>query len=93
VSATEALLCDVRKALFDLHQHLAETGAAGFSGVAYSSRFRLLYGELVTPPTTMGGNVPVLMAELAANLEAVAVALELPNDCDGTAEDSLLMVM
>ena len=87
----ETLLCHARKALDALQEHLAET-----HGTAFAAGFNATYREAlaaVAGCAPAAAPVPVQLAWIAASLEGVAIALELPNDADGTAEDCLLMTM
>lgn len=84
--SAHVLLCETRKALRELHEHLEET-----QGDAYAAEFCAAYRERIKYPATAA--LPVLVAHIAGCLEALAVTLDLPNDADGSAEDDLLMLM
>ena len=82
----DVLLCNVRKALLELDAYLAANG-----GAEYRQAFDATYRDCRKYPASAA--LPVLVAHIAGCLEVVAAHLELPNDGDGTAEDSLLMLM
>jgi hypothetical protein len=86
MNETEILMCEARKALVYLDMHLLQSADA-----AYRPAFDTAYVEALRFP--VAAPLPVLMAQTAAGLEAVAAALDLPNDTDGSAEDSFLTLI
>lgn len=79
-------MADAQKALVALHEHLAATLPAD-----YAARFGAAYEDAKALPLCL--SLPVMMGQSCALLEHAALALRLPNDIDGTAEDALLLTM